>query len=54
MAVHSFTFVSLFPYVGIMTCQLLGLGSTNEAGETLRLLDYGSFCFWVQHHARAI
>ncbi|CAM9819743.1 unnamed protein product [Hapterophycus canaliculatus] len=32
MAVHSLTFVSLFPYVGIMVKSLLELKSTNEAG----------------------
>lgn len=33
MAVHSFAFVSLFPYVGIMVTELLHLESTNKAGE---------------------
>lgn len=33
MAVHSFTFVSLFPYVGVMVKSLLKLESTNEAGK---------------------
>ncbi len=54
MAVHSFTFVSLFPYVGIMTCQLLGLDSTNEAGEAGPPKKIGHFCLRIQRHARAV
>lgn len=33
MGMHSFAFVSLFPYVGIMVTGLLHLETTNEAGE---------------------
>lgn len=32
MAVHSFAFVSMFPYVGIMVTELLDLETTNNAG----------------------
>eukprot|EP00903_Cladosiphon_okamuranus_P005914 g5847.t1 len=32
MAVHSFAFVSMFPYVDIMVTELLGLETTNKAG----------------------
>ncbi|CAM9109513.1 unnamed protein product [Ectocarpus sp. 8 AP-2014] len=32
MAVHSYTFVSLFPYVGTMAKELLDLESTNKSG----------------------
>lgn len=33
VTVNSYTLVNLFPYVGIMVMQLLGLESINEAGE---------------------
>lgn len=36
MAAHSFAFVSLFPYVGIMVTELLDLETTNKAGECWR------------------
>ncbi|CAM9962798.1 unnamed protein product, partial [Ectocarpus fasciculatus] len=32
MAIHSYTFISLFPYVGTMAKELLDLESTNESG----------------------
>lgn len=34
MGVHSFTFVSLFPYVGMMVKECLKLDSIDEAGNT--------------------
>ncbi|CAM9990827.1 unnamed protein product, partial [Ectocarpus fasciculatus] len=36
MTVHSYTLVSLFPYVGMMVSDLLSLGTLNEAGEDRR------------------
>lgn len=33
MTVHSYTLASVYPYVGVMTKNLLGLPSMNEAGE---------------------
>lgn len=38
MAVHSYTFVSLFPYVGTMVTELLDLESTNKSGERCSLV----------------
>lgn len=37
MAVHSYTFVSLFPYAGKMVTELLDLESTNNSGELCRM-----------------
>ena len=36
MAVHSYAFVSLFPYVGAMVTELLDLESKNDSGEPHR------------------
>lgn len=33
VTVNSYTLVNLFPYVGIMVKELMGLESTNEAGK---------------------
>lgn len=33
LTVNSYTLVNLFPYVGMMVKHLLGLATTNEAGE---------------------
>lgn len=49
MAVHSFAFVSLFPYVGIMVTELLDLETTNKAGtvgacETTDLYERAYYC----------
>lgn len=38
MGVHSFTFVSLFPYVGIMVKECLKLDSIDEAGNKHQIL----------------
>ena len=37
MIIHSYTLVSLFPYVGMMVKDLLSLETTNEAGECNRV-----------------
>lgn len=34
LTVHRYTFVNVFPYVGMMVKRLMGLSSTNESGET--------------------
>lgn len=34
MITNSYTLVSLFPYSGVMVKMLLGLQTTNEAGES--------------------
>lgn len=41
MAVHSFAFVSLFPYVGIMVTELLDLDTTNKAGTREKVQEFG-------------
>ena len=58
MVIHSYTLVSLFPYVGMMVKDLLGLETTNEAGARgcafgashLRVFDHGT----LQHVALII
>lgn len=36
MTLNNYSLVSLFPYIGVMVMDLLGLETTNEAGEILR------------------
>lgn len=36
LTLNNYTLVSLFPYIGVMVMHLLGLETTNEAGETYR------------------
>ena len=35
VAVNAYTLANLFPYVGIMVKELMGLESINDAGETM-------------------
>lgn len=38
MTVNAYAVVNLFPYVGIMVKDLVGLESTNEAGEETSII----------------
>ncbi len=42
MGMQAYTYVNLFPYAGMMVKELLGLGTTNESGEVLRVPPHAS------------
>lgn len=43
MAQQSYTYINLFPYVGMMVKELFGLESPNESGEHVRAVHTAAY-----------